>query len=43
MNNPSGNDQDQHDCENDPKLAHIAVSAPNPPPPLASPLARLDF
>jgi hypothetical protein len=27
MKNSGGNEQDQQDCENDPKLLHFAVSA----------------
>ena len=29
MSNASGNDQDEEDCDDDPKRAHFAVSAPN--------------
>jgi hypothetical protein len=37
MNNSrSDNDQDQQDCKNDPKLAHVALSVPNPPLPRPS-------
>jgi hypothetical protein len=35
MSNASGNDQDKEDCEDDPKRAHFAVSAPNPLSPRA--------
>jgi hypothetical protein len=30
MYNSSDNDQDQQDCKSDPKLAHVALTAPNP-------------